>query len=258
MKNEDFKPIDQLLLDQGPIEEHEHNTTLDIIAKQTQISLPTCILRALMNQILEGMKIFHAAGFVHRDIKCDNILLHSPSGSERVYAKISDFGFAKEEDLNNKQTYFLGTIPYSAPEIFKMPLIVTHKVDIYALGITFYRLFTHKYPLNERNFKQQGQKLGQMKSIDQPQDIKDDILWNLLTKMLEFDPNKRITAAEALQHKFFTSPEAISDISQEQIKLANQAAKYQQFQIALNYDLQPSFTVPQSQLLQKVKIVIIF
>jgi serine/threonine protein kinase len=32
---------------------------------------------------------------------------------------------------------------------------------------------------------------------------------------LEFDPNKRITAAEALQHPYFTSPEALADVSLE-------------------------------------------
>ncbi|KAA6365767.1 MAG: hypothetical protein EZS28_038706, partial [Streblomastix strix] len=82
--------------------------TLDIIAKQPEIPLPTYTLRALMKQILEGMRAFHSSGLVHRDIKCDNILLHSPPGSGRVHAKISDFGFAKKVDLNNKQTYLAG------------------------------------------------------------------------------------------------------------------------------------------------------
>ncbi|KAA6398946.1 MAG: hypothetical protein EZS28_005528 [Streblomastix strix] len=107
-----------------------------------------------------------------KDIKCDNILLHSPPGSGRVYVKISDFGFAKKEDLIHEQTYLAGTLPYMAPEIFKKPLIVTQKVDIFAI---------------------------------------------------EFDPIKRITADKALQHPYFTSPEAIADISPEQQDLALQA-----------------------------------
>ncbi|KAA6370887.1 MAG: hypothetical protein EZS28_033585 [Streblomastix strix] len=65
-----------------------------------------------MKQIFEGMRAFHSTNLVHRDIKCDNILLHSPPDSGRVYAKISDFGFAKEVDLINEQTYHIGTIPY--------------------------------------------------------------------------------------------------------------------------------------------------
>jgi serine/threonine protein kinase len=41
-------------------------------------------------------------------------------------------------------------------------------------------------------------------------------LWDLLSKLLDFDPYKRIPAEEALSHPFFTGPEAIADISHEQ------------------------------------------
>ncbi|KAA6353660.1 MAG: hypothetical protein EZS28_050813, partial [Streblomastix strix] len=94
------------------IEEYSNINTLKLFAKQSQIFLPSYILRTLMKQILEGMRIFHKTGLVHRDIKCDNILLHCPPGTRRVYAKISDFGFAKKEDSKHEQTYLAGTLPY--------------------------------------------------------------------------------------------------------------------------------------------------
>ncbi|KAA6369890.1 MAG: putative Serine/threonine-protein kinase/endoribonuclease ire-1, partial [Streblomastix strix] len=204
--------------------EYANMKTLNIIAKQPQIHLPTYTLRALMKQILEGLRVFHSIGFTHRDIKCDNILLHSPPNSGRVHAKFSDFGFVKKEDLNNEQTYAAGTVPYMGPELFQKTIRSTQKVDIYALGITFYRLVTNKYPVNCSTFKEQGKALNAMTGIQRPSKLKDDILWNLLSKMLEFDPNKRITASEALQHPYFTSPEALSDISKEQQDLASLAA----------------------------------
>ncbi|KAA6398708.1 MAG: hypothetical protein EZS28_005763 [Streblomastix strix] len=108
--------------------------TLNIIVKQPQIPLPSYTLRALMKQILEGIKFIHEVGLIHRDIKCDNILLHSPPGSGRVYAKISDFGFAKKEDLISDHTYPAGTIPYMAPELLQETIKSTQAVDIYALG----------------------------------------------------------------------------------------------------------------------------
>ncbi|KAA6374465.1 MAG: hypothetical protein EZS28_030008 [Streblomastix strix] len=163
-----------------------------------------------------------AAEIIQKDIKCDNILLHCPPGTGRVYAKISDFGFAKKEDQIHEQTYFAGTLPFMSPEQFLEKALITQKVDIYALGITFYNIITHKFPVNERNIKEQQKKMAKLKCIERPSEIKDDQLWDLLSKMLEFDPNKRITAAEALQHPYFTSPEAIADISLEQQKIAEE------------------------------------
>ncbi|KAA6376214.1 MAG: putative protein kinase [Streblomastix strix] len=203
--------------------EYANMGTLNIVAQQRQIPLPSYVLRALMKQILGGIHTFHDSGLIHRDIKPDNILLNSPPGSGLVRAKISDFGFAKYEDLINEQTYTAGTIPYMAPEMFKKPLIVTQKVDIYALGITFYKLITHKYPVNEPTFEEQGKKINLMQGIERPPEITDNLLWNLLSKMLEFDPNKRIIAFDAHLHPFFESPEAIADISDEQKKLASLA-----------------------------------
>ncbi|KAA6402318.1 MAG: hypothetical protein EZS28_002150 [Streblomastix strix] len=223
--------------------EYANMGTLNIITKQPQIPLPSYVLRALMRQILLGLSYFQDAGLIHRDIKCDNILLHNPPGTGYVYAKISDFGFAKQEDLINEQTYTAGTLPYMAPEIFKKPLIVTQKVDIYALGITFYRLITHKYPVNESTFIKQGEKLATMKGIQRPSEITDNHLWDLLSHMLEFDPDNRIIAIEANTHPFFTSPEAKANFSSEQQDLASLASateleRNSKIQI---YDKNPTF-----------------
>ncbi|KAA6385430.1 MAG: hypothetical protein EZS28_019043 [Streblomastix strix] len=126
-----------------------------------------------------------AAEIIHLDIKCDNILLHCPPGTGRVYAKISDFGFAKMEDQIHEQTYLAGTLPFMSPEQFLEKAYITQKVDIYALGITFYNIITHKFPVNEQDIKEQGKKMAQIQSIKRPPEIKDDILWDLLSRMLE-------------------------------------------------------------------------
>ncbi|KAA6388902.1 MAG: hypothetical protein EZS28_015571 [Streblomastix strix] len=192
--------------------------TLSIIAKQPHIPLPSYTLRALMKQILEGLKIFHAVGLVHRDIKCCNILLDNPPGSGLVHVKIADFGLAKVEDTADKKTY--GTLQHMAPELFLIPIIYTEKVDLYAAAITFYRIITHRYPVNQQSFNAQQKALKKLKAIDRPDEIIDNLLWDLLSKMLEFQPDQRISAAKALQHPYFTSPEAITDVSLEQKDIA--------------------------------------
>ncbi|KAA6383724.1 MAG: hypothetical protein EZS28_020749 [Streblomastix strix] len=155
------------------IEEYSNLNTLNLFAKQPQITLPS----------FEGMRIFHRTGLVHRDIKCDNILLHCPPGTGRVYAKISDFGFAKKEDSKHEQTYAKGTLPYLSQENFLKKALITQKVDIYALGITFYNIIVHKYPVNYATFELQQKKMVQIQSIERPSQIKDDLLWNLLSQI---------------------------------------------------------------------------
>ncbi|KAA6398290.1 MAG: hypothetical protein EZS28_006184 [Streblomastix strix] len=184
--------------------EYANMKTLLIIAEQSHIQLPSYTIRALMKQILEGMRSFHSVGLVHRDIKCDNILLHSPPGSGRVHVKISDFGFAKKVDLNNEQTYLAG--------IFR-----------------------------------------ELKNIERPKEITDNQMWDLLSKLLEFDPDKRISAAEALQHQYFTSPEALADISPLQKEIAQLTAteKEKGKTNISEYDINPSFIVAESNKLNK-------
>ncbi|KAA6356120.1 MAG: hypothetical protein EZS28_048353, partial [Streblomastix strix] len=48
-----------------------------------------------------------------------------------------------------------------------------------------------------------------------PSCVKDDILWDLVTKMLAFDRKDRLSAAEALHHPFFENQQAINEIPKE-------------------------------------------
>ncbi|KAA6394367.1 MAG: hypothetical protein EZS28_010107 [Streblomastix strix] len=197
--------------------------TLENIAIQSQITLQSHTLQALMKQSLEGMKFIHDSELIHRDIKCDNILLHCPPGSGRIYVKIADFGLTKKEEPQNHQKYIKGTLPYLSPEQFHENPIITQKVDII---------------------------MCQLKCIKRPRQVTDDQLWNLLSRLLEFDPNKRITAAEALQHPYFTSPEAVADISKEQQDLASIAkeAQLNGDETISEFDINPTYIVAESEL----------
>ncbi|KAA6327297.1 MAG: hypothetical protein EZS28_053833, partial [Streblomastix strix] len=134
-----------------------------------------------------------------------------------------------------------------APELFNNQA-ATQKVDIFATGITFYRLLAHIYPMDYQNFHDYQMAYQDTPPYMKPTEIKDPILWDLLSKMLEFDPIKRITASEALEHEYFTGPEAIDDISPEQRQLAEQAQARQQDinEDIREYEINPQSIVPES------------
>ncbi len=97
-------------------------------------------------EISEGMAYAHEQGVVHRDLKPDNILLQ-----DGRIIKIADFGLARDLDKHDTVTQegtIVGTPRYMAPEQIKaVPSAdLTPAVDVYAMGVILYRLFTGQYP----------------------------------------------------------------------------------------------------------------
>src|SRR5207245_10083859 len=90
----------------------------------------------------------HDDGFVHRDIKTENILR-----DKKRRGKIADFGLARLIGLT--PTYLtltgsqqvMGTLYYMAPEQMKRSHAVDHRADLYSLGVVFYEMLTGELPL---------------------------------------------------------------------------------------------------------------
>jgi serine/threonine protein kinase len=107
---------------------------------------------ALLN-ILKALsplfQLFKAEQIVHCDIKPSNILIEKRDDS--ISCHIIDFGMAirQHEDKNFKLLFPLG---YAAPELILNRLaLLNHTTDIYALGITVWKLFTGSLPLTHSN-----------------------------------------------------------------------------------------------------------
>ncbi|KAA6369925.1 MAG: putative CAMK/RAD53 protein kinase Cds1, partial [Streblomastix strix] len=213
--------------------------------------IPFPILQDLMKKILEGLKYIHSKGIIHRDIKGGNILLHNPSDSGRVILKICDFGEVKikEEDEQFTLMTAAGTRSYMAPELFlgneNEMKKADEKVDMWSLGILFYLIVVHEMPFKSQTYEDINEFLTS-KILQRPPSITDNDLWDLLKNMLSFDPLTRISAADALNHPFFTSDPAKADITQEQKQLALFAQQAQQrgdLEIT-EFDTDPSYIFP--------------
>ncbi|HNW37086.1 MAG TPA: serine/threonine-protein kinase, partial [Candidatus Ozemobacteraceae bacterium] len=93
--------------------------------------------------LLEGIAACHQKGIIHRDIKPANILVNREG-----QLKILDFGIAKTAKKQTKTGVALGTPHYMAPEQCLGKADVTHKVDIYAIGIMFWEFLSGKLPFD--------------------------------------------------------------------------------------------------------------
>ncbi|KAK6588405.1 hypothetical protein RS030_5703 [Cryptosporidium xiaoi] len=95
-------------------------------------------VRNLAKQIFVGIKHIHDKGYIHTDIKPDNILVDS----ERMNFKISDFGNAIKESEAAPASYLVSRF-YRPPEVIIGSLTPFRKsVDIWSIGCVLYECFT--------------------------------------------------------------------------------------------------------------------
>ena len=95
-------------------------------------------------QICEGLEEFHKRGFVHRDLKPDNIMISDCTG-DSPKIKIVDFGGAKAVDMSSiPDTTVVGTLGYQAPETISSN--ATSRSDIYSVGCILSFLLTAAEP----------------------------------------------------------------------------------------------------------------
>jgi serine/threonine protein kinase/beta-lactam-binding protein with PASTA domain len=97
---------------------------------------------AVLDSVLEGLSAAHAAGFVHRDMKPENVLV-SPSGA----VKVTDFGLARalEQPSNATQGMLIGTAAYLAPEHVSDGQS-DERSDVYQAGILLYEMLSGEAP----------------------------------------------------------------------------------------------------------------
>ncbi|XVF86094.1 hypothetical protein PTKIN_Ptkin18bG0013500 [Pterospermum kingtungense] len=91
--------------------------------------------------VAKGMSYIHGLGFIHRDLKSDNLLIAADKS-----IKIADFGFARIEAQNELMTPDAGTYRWMAPELIQRKRYYTRKVDVYSFGVVLWELITGLLP----------------------------------------------------------------------------------------------------------------
>lgn len=100
-------------------------------------------------QVAHGLSFAHINGYVHRDVKPQNVLLKGDGE-----AKVTDFGIARSLIVEHGVTQtgtVLGTSDYIAPEQAQGHQVDEH-TDTYSLGVVLYELLTGELPFSGDNF----------------------------------------------------------------------------------------------------------
>ncbi|RLN41347.1 hypothetical protein C2845_PM01G20190 [Panicum miliaceum] len=190
--------------------------------------LPEATVRAAMWQLLTAAKRMHASRIVHRDVKPQNVLV----GESHGVVKICDFGLAMSTD--ERPPYQpAGTLWYMAPEMLLEKPDYDTQVDIWSLGCVMAEMISNGRPLFQGSHDQ-----GQLNAIFQVLGAPDDSTWpwfsstvvtppqldvrrenhlrelfpetklskegfEVLSGLLTCNPDRRLTAAAALEHPWF-------------------------------------------------------
>jgi aurora kinase len=161
-------------------------------------SISTQQVASVIKDVISATYFLHHMNppIIHRDIKPENVLLGSG-----MKAKLTDFGWSNYMNGEYKRTTVCGTPIYLAPEMINN---TGHdeKVDIWCIGVLLFELMTGIQPWSGHDIQTVKHNISRLK-INWPKNM-DRTAADLISKILRYNPEERISLRNMLNHPFFT------------------------------------------------------
>ena len=184
-------------------------------------------LAVLFYQLFSGLCYLHANNIVHRDLKLENILISEierdkETNKNLFWIKIIDFGTAKIFEKNKSEKAVVGSSYYIAPEVLQKHY--NEKCDTWSAGVILYMLIVGRAPFDGKDDDEIIEHIskGEFNSKHRKLVSASNEVQDLVKKLLEVDPVRRLSAAQALKHPWFTKFKAKSlynNIEKEKIEI---------------------------------------
>lgn len=155
-------------------------------------------------QIIHGIGYLHQFNICHRDLKPENLLLDFNKN-----IKIADFGMAALEVDKKLLETSCGSPHYASPEIVAGKNYHGAPSDIWSCGIILFALLTGHLPFDDENIRKLLMKVQNGRFI-----MPSDLSWeakDLISRMLQVNPNDRISIEDILTHPLLTKYPSPSD-----------------------------------------------
>lgn len=164
-----------------------------------------------LRQICEALEYVHSKRMIHRDLKPENLLY--ADDREDALLKIADFGLSKILGESDQAATVCGTPGYCAPEVL-MGKPYDTQCDMWAVGVIAYILLCGFEPFyDERGDQAMFQRILKCdyEFVAPWWDEVSENAKDLVRKLIVLDPKKRLTAKEALKHKWVQGHAAKKD-----------------------------------------------
>lgn len=160
--------------------------------------------RKIARDMLRGISYLHSLGIVHRDLKPENLLFSDKT--PKATLKVTDFGLSKI--MVNQSTLLqtqCGTPAYVAPEVL-VGDGYGPEVDLWACGVIIFIILSGTTPFHADNNPELFEQImnGDYSFHPSTWEGVSEKAKDLVRKCLTVDPQKRITAKDALKHTWFS------------------------------------------------------
>ena len=161
----------------------------------------------IINQILKAVTYLHKMNVIHRDLKPENIMITNREKNGCLQVKLIDFGTAKIYEKGHSESKYVGSSYYMAPEIIKRNY--DEKCDLWSIGVILYILLTGRPPFdgNDDDEILENVQKGVYDKWAYPFPLLSSHAKDLIFKLLQYEPKKRLSAEEALDHPWFKTAE---------------------------------------------------
>jgi len=148
--------------------------------------------------LLLAVQYIHDNGIIHRDLKPENIMIEFTEDGHILTVKIIDFGLSKTILPNSLSFEQCGTLIYIAPEVF-FKYGYNKEVDVWSIGVILYYMLMGELP-----YDYNGKFIIDYQINLQEKIFKDITMEgkDLLGRLLESNPEKRIKLCDALNHNW--------------------------------------------------------
>lgn len=163
----------------------------------------------IFTQLVQGTAYLHSKGILHRDIKPENVVYQDmPAAGKAPVVKIVDLGLAARYSDTEHDRGVLGSAGFVAPEIVKGKYH-TPAMDVFSMGVLLFVMLVGRKPWDVEQCEKLRYTKGKLSGapgfkdprwLDLSPDAK-----SLIIGMLQFDPKKRLTAEQVLQHEWVKS-----------------------------------------------------